>query len=724
MRQTIFKASGFLALLFGAMLALAGAASANPVRTDHVTATLESEVTAVAPGERFFVALRQQIIPKWHTYWINPGDSGLPTEIDWKLPAGATAEPIVWPVPKRLPVGPLVNYGYETDVRLLVPITAPKDARPGDTLRLEANARWLVCEEICIPEEGVLTLDVPVGPATTIDDGNRAAFASARAALPKPSPFEAAAAAPSTPQADTPLLIEMPTNMAATVAEAYFFAERIDTVVHSAPQKYAAGEKGLTLSLPTGPLPLKSGEALSGILRLVEKPEAGGQTLYFAVTAKPDAALHAAAASGGAAAAQGGGAGSGVGILEAMGLALLGGLLLNLMPCVFPILSMKALSLVHAAAGARRTARAHGLLYVGGVLLSFLLVAGILLALRAAGDSIGWGFQLQSSWFVLLLAYLMFAIGLNLAGFFAFGGGRLAGMGDSLASRSGGTGAFFTGVLAVVVATPCTAPFMGVALGFALAQPALVALAIFLALGLGMALPFLLLSIFPGLLRALPRPGPWMERFRQFLAFPMFAAAAWLVWVLAQQSGPTGLALALAGMVLIGFAVWLARQVTGAQRSWGRIAYGALAGLALVAALATVPVIGSPVVAATAPSTNDGSAADGEWQAWSPDRFAALRAEGKPVFVNFTAAWCITCLVNERTALSSETVRNKFAASGVVRLKGDWTKRDPAITEALARFGRSGVPLYVLYPADKAKPPVVLPQILTEAGVVAELDRL
>ena len=723
MRQAIFKASGFLALLFGAMLAFAFAAAASPIKTDHVTATLESEVSVVAPGERFFVALRQQIIPKWHTYWINPGDSGLPTEIDWKLPEGAAAEPIVWPAPKRLPVGPLVNYGYENDVWLLVPITAPQDARPGDTLRLEGNARWLVCEEICIPEEGVLTLDVPVGEKTTIDEGNRAGFASARAALPKPSPFEAATAAPASPQAATPLRLAMPADMAATVAEAYFFAERIDTVVHSAPQKFFASDKGLTLSLPTGPLPLKSGETLKGILRVVEKPAAGGQTLYFAVSAKPDATL-VAAAGGAVAAGQGSGGGSGVGILEAMGLALLGGLLLNLMPCVFPILSMKALSLVQAASGARREARLHGLLYVAGVLLSFLLVAGILLALRAAGEGIGWGFQLQSSWFVLLLAYLMFVIGLNLAGLFAFGGGRLAGMGDSLASRSGGTGAFFTGVLAVVVATPCTAPFMGVALGFALSQPTVQALAIFLALGLGMALPFLLLSIFPQALRLLPRPGPWMERFRQFLAFPMFATAAWLVWVLAQQSGPTGLALALAGMVLIAFSLWLARQIGAARRPTGRAVYAGLAGLALVAALATVPVIGSPVVAATAPTSESGSATDGVWQPWSAARVEAARAEGKPVFANFTAAWCITCLVNERTVLSSEAVRNRFAAAGVVMLKADWTKRDTAISEALAKFGRSGVPLYVLYPADPAKAPIVLPQILTEAGVIAELDRL
>jgi len=489
-------------------------------------------------------------------------------------------------------------------------------------------------------------------------------------------------------------------------------------VVHSGAQKIAADGNGLTLSLPTGPLPLKADEALSGILRVVEKNSAGGQTHAFAITAKPDRTLAAmpVAAAGGAA------SGEGVGILEAIGLAFLGGLLLNLMPCVFPILSMKALSLVQAASGARREARAHGLLYVAGVLASFLIVAGVLLGLRAGGESIGWGFQLQSSWFVLLLAYLMFVIGLNLAGMFSFSGGRLAGMGDALTRRSGGSGAFFTGVLAVVVATPCTAPFMGVALGFALSQPTMIALAIFLALGLGMALPFLLLSLFPQALRLLPRPGPWMERFRQFLAFPMFATAAWLVWVLAQQSGPTGLALALAGMVLIGFALWLLRQLGGVRKAASRVAYAGFAAIALLTALATVAFIDSPVVAATSASRTQAS--DGEWQPWSVERVKEAQAQGKPVFVNFTAAWCITCLVNERTTLSTDSVRNKFAAAGVVRLKGDWTRRDKAISDALAEFGRSGVPLYVIYPPDKAQKPRVLPQILTEAGVLAELDRL
>jgi len=716
MRGLTTSIGGLAALALAALLALP--AAANPVKTERVTATLESEVASVAPGGKFWVALRQQIIPKWHTYWINPGDSGLPTEIEWKLPPGATAEPIVWPVPKRIPVGPLVNYGYETDIRLLVPMTAPKDAKPGDTLRLEAHARWLVCEEICIPEEATLVLNVPVAAATAIDEGKREGFASARGSLPLPAPFTSAVAAPTSPQAITVLRIAMPADMAATVEQAYFFSERIDAVSHSGAQKIVADGNGLTLSLPTGPLPLKADEPLSGILRVVEKNSAGGQTHAFAITAKPDRTLAAmpVAAAGGAA------SGEGVSILEAIGLAFLGGLLLNLMPCVFPILSMKALSLVQAASGARRQARAHGLLYVAGVLASFLIVAGVLLGLRAGGESIGWGFQLQSSWFVLLLAYLIFAIGLNLAGLFEFAGGRFAGMGDALTQRSGGTGAFFTGVLAVVVATPCTAPFMGVALGFALSQPTMIALAIFLALGLGMALPFLLLSIFPQALRFLPRPGPWMERFRQFLAFPMFATAAWLVWVLAQQSGPTGLALALSGMVLISFALWLLRQLGGVRKAASRVAYAGFAAIALLTALATIAFIDSPVVAATGASSTQASGDD--WQRWSVERVQEAQAQGKPVFVNFTAAWCITCLVNERTTLSTEAVRNKLAAVGVVRLKGDWTRRDKAISDALAEFGRSGVPLYVLYPADKTQKPRVLPQILTEAGVLAELDRL
>lgn len=703
-------------LLAAALLAFAPGARANPVKTDHVTATLESEVSAVAPGERFWVSLRQQIIPRWHTYWINPGDSGLPTEITWTLPAGAMAEPIVWPVPQRIPVGPLVNYGYEKDVRLLVAVTAPKDAKPGDTLRLEAQTRWLVCEEICIPEEATLLLDVPVAAGTSIDRDLREDFARARAALPMPGPFAAAVKAPASPQGATVLHLAMPADMAATVKEAYFFSERIDAVVHAAPQPATAGKNGLTLSLPTGPLPLKADEPLNGVLRVVEKPEAGGQTHAFAISAKPDPGLRV-----GAAATPVRGDGGGISILEAIGLALLGGLLLNLMPCVFPILSMKALSLVQAAAGVRREARVHGLFYAAGVLASFLIVAGVLLALRAGGESIGWGFQLQSSWFVLLLAYLMFAVGLNLAGLFEFGAGRVAGIGDGLVRRGGHGGAFFTGVLAVVVATPCTAPFMGAALGFALAQSAMVALAIFLALGLGMALPFLVLAFLPQALRALPRPGPWMERFRQFLAFPMFATAAWLVWVLAQQSGADGLALALAGMVLIGFAIWLLRQLGGVRQPASRIAYAGIALLALLAALGTIAFVDSPVVAATAPAPGK-QAADSDWQPWSAAAVEQARAQGKPVFVNFTAAWCITCLVNERAALSSEAVRNKMAATGVVRLKGDWTRRDKAITEALAQFGRSGVPLYVFYPAGQGAPRV-LPQILTEAGILAELDR-
>ncbi|MCX7356482.1 MAG: thioredoxin family protein, partial [Alphaproteobacteria bacterium] len=397
-------------------------------------------------------------------------------------------------------------------------------------------------------------------------------------------------------------------------------------------------------------------------------------------------------------------------------LAFAGGLILNLMPCVFPILSMKAVGLVRLADKERRVAHAHGLIFGAGVIVSFAVLAGVLIALRSGGAAVGWGFQLQAPWFVLFLSYLMFALGLNLSGIFRIGGG-FVGAGGALAAKPGKTGAFFTGVLAVLVATPCTAPFMGVALGFALAQPALPALAVFLALGAGMAAPYVLLSLSPALLRRLPKPGPWMERFRQLLAFPMYATAAWLVWVLAQQSPVSGIALALGGFILIGFAVWLVRQMDGSRHAW-RAAYAVLAAVALGGALSTLHF----VEASAAPSPVGRAVSMADAEPWSAARVEALRAEGRPVLVNFTAAWCITCLVNEKAALSTGSVQNILKSKNIAYLKGDWTRQDLAITAALASFGRSGVPLYVLYPPGGE--PIILPQILTEGGVLEELNRI
>lgn len=697
----------FLALLTVGFAVLTGtdASADNSVQRDHVRATLIPEVSSVRPGGTFWVALRQEIKPHWHTYWINPGDSGLPTTIAWTLPQGAEAGPIVWPAPIRFPLGPLINFGYAGEAWLLTEITAPGDAKPGSTLDVAAQANWLACAEICVPEEAALTIQVPIAAETRMDPDAASGFVQARAALPQPAPWPAQYVST---KDGFRLVLAMPKDMAAAVSDSFVFPEQLDAVENAAKQPRNAAKDGLVIDLQRGVLGLKPGEDLTGVVELTEGKGAGGQVHRFAFAAAP-------APAGAAIGSMGGGEGTGLSL--ALLLAFAGGLILNLMPCVFPILSMKAVGLVRLADKERRAARGHGLLFGAGVLISFAVLAGVLIALRAGGVAAGWGFQLQTPWFVLLLSYLMFAVGLNLSGFFQIGG-RFADAGGALAAKPGKAGAFFTGVLAVLVATPCTAPFMGAALGFALAQPALPALAVFLALGAGMAAPYVVLSCSPALLRALPKPGPWMERFRQLLAFPMYATAAWLVWVLAQQSPASGIALALGGFILIAFAVWLMRQMDGSRRPW-RMAYAVLAALALGGALSTLRFVEAAAAPAAA-GRMGGEAASAE--PWSAARLEALRAEGRPVLVNFTAAWCITCLVNERAALSTQGVRAALKEKNVAYLKGDWTRQDAAITAALAAFGRSGVPLYVLYPPGGE--PVVLPQILTESGVVEELKRL
>ena len=399
--------------------------------------------------------------------------------------------------------------------------------------------------------------------------------------------------------------------------------------------------------------------------------------------------------------------------------ALLGGLILNLMPCVFPVLAMKAMSLARLSGAALNEVRAHALSYTAGVVLAFGALGGALLALRAAGGAAGWGFQFQSPAFVAAMAWVLFGVGLNLSGVFQVGG-RLAGAGQGLASRGGHAGSFATGALAVLVATPCTAPFMGAAIAAALAMPAPLTLLVFLAMGLGLAAPYALLALVPHAARLLPRPGAWMDVLRGVLAFPMYAAAAWLVWVVSQQSGPDGVLAALGGLLLIGFAAWSygLAQTSGAR--WlGRGA--ALAAVALAAAL--LPALANPAAAslpglAAAPPTA-GAASEGA-EPWSAARLASLRAANRPVFVNMTAAWCVSCLVNERIALSPAAVRDAFAARGVAYLKGDWTRGDPAITAYLREHGRDGVPLYVFYPAGSGAPRV-LPQVLTQAAVLEQL---
>ncbi|RZJ13107.1 MAG: thiol:disulfide interchange protein [Rubrivivax sp.] len=676
----------FLALLIAPALASAAPPEAA---TEHVKARLVASQAVVAPGQRFTVALEQTIKSHWHTYWLNPGDSGQATTIDW---TGAQADPIQWPTPAVQAIGPIVNYGYEGRAALLVDVTVPADAKPGSRFQPTAEVRWLVCKDVCIPEQVSLGLDLPVaaqpqaGPeAQQIDEWRRA--------IPQPAPF--AVQLQAAPQG---VRLSAPT---AGVIKAYFFADTWGAVAHSAPQAFKAEGGGWVLDIPAGDEPVKAGKPLSGVVVLTTATGAQAWTVSAPVPEGAGKGPGPADLNAPAAAAPTPAPESDLGLLPALALALVGGLILNLMPCVFPVLSIKALALVRGG-----DHKAEGLAYTAGVLASFAVLAGVLIALRAGGQQVGWGFQFHSPVFVLVVAYLLFLVGLNLSGFFDLGG-SFTGMGASLAARQGLAGSFFTGVLAAVVATPCTAPFMGAALAFALAQPAAVMLAVFLALGLGLAMPFLLLAFWPAAQRWLPRPGAWMDTFKQFLAFPMYVAVVWLLWVLAQQAGPDGVALALGGLVLIAFALWVRRAGKG-------VVSGVVAAVSAVLALSVAFAV-KPVAA------DAHAAAESTTEPYSAERLADLRAQNKPVFVNMTAAWCISCLVNERVALSRPEVKDAFAKTGVTYLKGDWTREDPSITAVLKAHGRSGVPLYLYY-APGAAEAQVLPQILTPGLVIEAIS--
>jgi len=688
-------------------LTLPATALAKPVNTGHIETELVAQEQGVVPGSTVYVALRQKIDKGWHTYWRNPGDSGEPTKIKWTLPAGWTAGEFVWPTPARMPIGPLLNYGYSDEVLLPTPIQVPASARAGQTVTLKADVVFLVCEEVCIPEEATLEIALPVvaeAPKPDAKWGEK--IAATLAAAPKPSGLTAAYAVAGE---TVKLAVTGAPLKGADVSKAYFFPFDGTVIDHAKPQAIERGPEGLTLSLPAG-YAFTAGSPpaqLTGVVSL------GDQA--WEITAAPGPLPAGAGGLGAPASAVGGSAG-GLGVPLALLFAFLGGLILNLMPCVFPVLSMKAASLA-SHAHEPRTARLQGIAYLVGVLATFLALAGALIALKAAGQAIGWGFQLQSPAAVAALALVMLLVALNLSGVFE-AGTSLQGTGSGLASKQGLAGSALTGVLAVVVAAPCTAPFMASAMGYALTQGAAVSLLIFAALGLGLAAPFVLLSFAPALLRRLPKPGSWMETLRHVLAFPMYGAVAWLVWVLAQQTGPIGLAHALAAGVLAAFAAWLWGHAQ--RRPPAPIARG----LATVVFLGALAFVGLLALEASAPAAADPASPTAEVpsEAWSPERVAALRAEGRPVFVNFTAAWCVTCQVNERTSLGTKTVAEALTRTNAVYLKGDWTKRDGAIAAALAEHGRAGVPLYLVYGADGSDP-VILPQLLTEGMVAEALDK-
>jgi thiol:disulfide interchange protein DsbD len=643
----------------------------------------------VVPGGSVTVALEEVIAPQWHTYWKNPGDAGSPTQMTWTLPPGWTAEGIQWPRPKRLAVGPLMDYGYEGKLWLLTKLTAPADAKPGESVMIRAAASWLVCKNICVPEEAALTLNLVVAPTSDSKSSKPDTvvakdFAAARALLPVASPWKLNYALGT----NLDLYVAAPSLAAAHPTSVDFFPGRTGLIRNAAPQVIGYAKDGLVLRLTPGK---KVSGLLEGVLVLTSS-DGSVQALEVSAPPGPVPPAEFTAAP----------AGGDLTLWLAIAFAFIGGLILNVMPCVLPILAMKALSL----AGHGDKGRGESFAYSLGAILSFAVFGLAILLLRDAGASVGWGFQLQSPIAVAGFALLVFAVGLNLSGLFEVGSVTA---GETLTQKRGLTGAFFTGVLAVAVAAPCTAPFMAGALGFALTQSFATALAVFVALGIGFALPFLLLGIWPRALSFMPKPGAWMLTFKQFLAFPMYGAAAWLVWVLAQEAGPKGVIVALAAMVGLALAAWtwsVTRNASARARGIGAVA----ALLVLLASLYVVSQLKGAQASASVATTKG--------EAYTAAKLASLRAANKPVFVDATAAWCITCLVNEDAVLSKDSVKSAFAARNVTYMVADWTNQNPEITALLKENGRSGVPMYLYY-APGAANPVILPQILTQAGVIA-----
>ena len=698
---------------------------ATVVKTDQVRAELMAHAPdGAAPGAKVWVGLQLTHAPEWHTYWKNSGDSGLPTDLQWTLPPGVSAGEIAWPTPRKFPIGPLANYGYNGTVLLPVPLTVSPEFQ-GQQLDVKLQAAWLVCRKECIPEEGTFSLRIPVMGSTGL---NGATFDAAFNAAPKDQPPAASTLQPE-PGFLNVSLDALPAAWKGQKLE--FYPEPTGLIDPGAPWTQAWDGARWTARVP---LSAQRGDSPSNVALVVAQAEAPGEgpglpgvrmTVPVQGAWPPVAALPAAAVSpelqaaldanaARAAAAPPDGASSltlGAALLG----ALIGGLILNLMPCVFPVLAIKVLAFAQHADD-RAAHRRSGLAYTAGVVVSFLALGGLLLALRAAGEQLGWGFQLQSPAVVAGLAVLFTLIGLNLAGLFEFGSVLPSGL-ASLQAKNPTADAFLTGVLAVAVASPCTAPFMGASLGLAATLPASQALAVFGVLGLGMALPYLAASWWPAIASMLPRPGAWMARFRQFMAFPMFATVVWLVWVLGQQSGIDGAAALLMLLLALALLVW-SLGLSGR----GRVVLGGLSAAALVWLGATVGPNVTRLQEGGPATVAETSVQGVSWQPWSAEKVAALQAEGRPVFVDFTAAWCVTCQFNKRNTLADEGLLQDMAAKNVALLRADWTRRDPAVTAALAQLGRNGVPVYAIY--KNGQPPVVLTEVLSVGEVKSVLQGL
>lgn len=672
-------------------------ARAEPVRDKYVTAELIAEHTGFQPGQPFWVAVKLTMDPHWHTYWRNAGDSGLGTTVDWELPEGFQAGPVVWPHPERIPSDPLVSYGYENEVLLLTEITPPP-GWSGDQVTLKAKAAWLMCNDVCIPGHATIALELPVTAAPIADERWAAAFAATRQALPVTSDAWSLATRVS------PEFIELsltPRDGAArAVSEVYFFPYRDDLIDHAAAQEWSTNGSAFALRIKRSTLSPGTPEQINGVL--VSSPSWLAGKSVPALAVETTVSTVATPANGPVA------GGSSLTLLTGLLLMFVGGMILNLMPCVFPVLSLKIVNLVEQSRETHESALKHAGAFTGGVLLSMWVLAAVLLALRGSGSTVGWAFQMSSPAFVLGLTFLFLLIGLNMFGVFEIGIG-LTRAGGGLQEKKGLTGSFFSGLLTTVAGAPCAGPFLGTAIGFALAQPAGLALLAFTAMGLGTAAPYALLSTRPQLLKALPRPGAWMETMKQFMAFPMLVTAGWFASIFVKLHGGDDVTFRLlTAFVLVGASAWVFGKWTALHRA---------AGVRWAGRIVTVLLLAVAVRYALHKS-------DLRVEPWSKARVEQLRQAGQPVLVDFTAEWCAICQVNKRVALEHRDVIAKLKEKGVTVLMADWTDQNADVAAGLAEFGRAAVPLYLLYGRDASQPPEILPQALTPGLVLEALDRL
>ncbi|WP_411817177.1 protein-disulfide reductase DsbD family protein [Hyphococcus sp. DH-69] len=681
-----------ITVFFLCLWAFGNANAQTAIENEYTKSEILPEKEALVPGETTWFALRQELRDGWHVFWINPGDAGLPLNLRWTLPKGFSAGAVQHPVPEYIPVGPLASYAHEGEPVFLVPLEVPSDAPVGSDVEIVIDASWQTCEEICVPEEGQFSFRMPVRASAPLIEENAEIFATAREKLPD----NLSGSASVSPNGDRyELVVEDFSD--ARGQEVFFFAEPEGLIEPSAEQNAERFENNLKLSMKPGWLDRFDAQTLNGVLLV----DGQGYAVSAALTAPLEIKNLAPAPTVQAA---------GQNFVFLLMLALLGGLILNIMPCVFPIVFIKAASFMKSAQSSPEAVRLHGLLYTAGVISMFFLLGGSLLLLRAGGEQFGWGFHLQSPIVVAFSALVLLMVGLNLAGLYSVGAG-LAGTGQNLAAKDGALGAFFTGVLAVVVAAPCIGPLMSAPMGAALILPPLAAMGIFLALGLGLALPYLVLSLAPALSAYLPKPGPWMVTFKQALAFPVFAAAGYFLWVLAQQAAGSGLAIAIASAVALALAAWLFEKSKTEDRR----------GFVLRIVSAVITVFAIAPVANLESNMSRKTVMVGETHGamravpYSAEALDQYRRDGVSVFIDFTAAWCVTCQFNKLTVFSDEELGADFAAAGNVFMVADWTVRDPEITAALEAFGASGVPLYVAYPAEKE--PVIVSQPLTKNSV-------